>query len=128
MSKKNIPKKQAIPKEIQDEVQRLIDEFNHSELKESTSLLSAFFGKKTKHGYLARFKGKYLYLDRTDHYEPLPICRLTWNGKMDNWDFAIYRYSTERYDPEEWFFPGEEYVEGTVTGAMKAGMVAYEIR
>jgi hypothetical protein len=29
---------------------------------------------------------------------------------MDNWDFAIYRYSTERYDPEEWFFPGEEYV------------------
>jgi hypothetical protein len=35
MRKKNIPKKQAIPKEIQDEVQRLIDEFNNSELKES---------------------------------------------------------------------------------------------
>jgi hypothetical protein len=46
MMKKNIPKKQTIPKEVQDEVQRLIDEFNHSELKESTSLLSAFFGKK----------------------------------------------------------------------------------
>jgi len=90
MRKKNIPKKQAIPKEIQDEVQRLIDEFNHSELKESTSLLSAFFGKKIKRGYLARFKGKYLYLDRTDRYEPLPICRLAWNGSMDDWDFAIY--------------------------------------
>lgn len=46
MRKKTIPKKQAIPKEIQDEVQRLIDESNQSELKESTSLLSAFFGKK----------------------------------------------------------------------------------
>ena len=35
---------------------------------------------------------------------------------------------SEKYDPEEWFFPGEEYVDGTVTGAMKAGMAAYEIR
>jgi hypothetical protein len=22
---------------------------------------------------------------------------------MDNWDFAIYKYSDGRYDPEEWF-------------------------
>jgi len=123
-----MPKKQTIPTEIQEEVQKLIDEFNRVNLKESTSLLSAFFSKKIKRGYSARFKGKYLYLDRTDRYEPLPICRLTWNGKMDNWDFAIYKYSREKYDPEEWFFPGEEEVDGTVTGAMKAGMVAYEIR
>jgi len=47
---------------------------------------------------------------------------------MDDWDFTIYKYSTEKYDPEEWFFPGEEFVDGTVTGAMKAGMAAYEIR
>jgi len=121
-------KKQVIPMAIQEEVQRLIDEFNQSELKESTSLLSAFFSKKIKRGYSARFKGKYLYLDRSDRYEPLPICRLTWNGSMFDWDFAIYKYSSEKYDPEEWFFPGEEYVDGTVTGAMKAGMVAYEIQ
>jgi hypothetical protein len=89
--------------------------------------LNAFFPSKIKRGYSARFKGKYLYLDRTDRREPLPICRLTWNGKMDNWDFAIYKYSSEKYDPEEWFFPGEEFVDGTVTGAMKAGMEAYEI-
>ena len=62
-----MPKRQTIPAEIQEEVQKLIDEFNNNELKESTSLLSAFF-------------------------------------------------------------PGEEFVDGTVTGAMKAGMVAYEIR
>jgi hypothetical protein len=124
----SMPKKQAIPMEIQEEVQKLIDKFNRTALKESTSLLSEFFPKNIKRGYSARFKGKYLYLDRTDRYEPLPICRLTWNGSMDDWDFAIYKYSSEKYDPEEWFFPGEEFVDGTVTGAMKAGMVAYEIR
>jgi hypothetical protein len=46
---------------------------------------------------------------------------------MDNWDFAIYKYSDDCYDPEEWYFPGAEEVDGTVTGAMKAGMKAYEI-
>jgi hypothetical protein len=46
---------------------------------------------------------------------------------MDNWGFAIYKYSDNCYDPEEWFFPGEQYVDGTVTGAMKAGMEAYDI-
>ena len=123
-----MPKKQAIPTEIQEEVQKLIDEFNRVNLKESTSLLSAFFSKKIKRGYSARFKGKLLYLDRTDRHEPLPICRLTWNGKMDDWEFAIFKYSSEKYDSEEWFFPGAEEVDGTVTGAMKAGMIAYEIR
>ena len=68
------------------------------------------------------------HLDGTLRYQPLPICRLTWNGKMDNWDFANYKYSSEQYEPEEWFFPGAEFVDGTVTGAMQAGMVAYEIR
>ena len=82
---------------------------------------------RIKRGYSARFKGKYLYLDRTDRFDPLPICRLTWNGKMDNWGFANYKYSSERYDPEEWFFPGVKFVDGTLTGAMKAGMAAYEI-
>jgi hypothetical protein len=46
---------------------------------------------------------------------------------MNDWDFAIYMYSDNRYDSEEWFFPGAELVDGTVTGAMKAGMNAYEI-
>jgi hypothetical protein len=45
---------------------------------------------------------------------------------MDNWDFAIYRFSGGRYDPEEWFFPGADLVDGTVTGAMQAGMKAYQ--
>ena len=77
-----MPKKQTIPAEVQEEVQKLIDEFNSVHLKESTSLLNTFFPSMKKRGYSARFKGKYLYLDRTDRSEPLPICRLTWNGKI----------------------------------------------
>lgn len=111
--------KQTIPPEIQAEVQKLIDKFNQKVFN------TPDFRKFGIVGYSARFKGKYLYLDRDDMGEPSPICRLTWNGKMDNWDFAIYKYSDNCYDAEEWFFPGAEEVDGTVTGAMKAGMKAY---
>jgi hypothetical protein len=113
--------KQSIPPEIQAEVQKLIDEFNQEYFSDPD------FKEFGIVGYSARFKGKYLYLYRDELGEPSPICRLTWNGKMDNWGFAIYKYSDNCYDPEEWFFPGEQYVDGTVTGAMKAGMEAYDI-
>jgi hypothetical protein len=44
---------------------------------------------------------------------------------MDNWKFAIYKYSSGNYDPEEWLFPGYGFVDGTVEGAMNAGLEAY---
>ena len=50
---------------------------------------------------------------------------MKYNLKIDDWDFAIYKYSRDKYDPEEWFFPGSEFVNGTIEGAMKAGMQAY---
>lgn len=31
------------------------------------------------------------------------------------------------YDPYECFFPGEEHVDGTIEGALKAGMEAYHM-
>jgi hypothetical protein len=40
---------------------------------------------------------------------------------------TIYKYSDNCYDAEEWFFPGANEVECTVTGAMKADMTAYPI-
>jgi hypothetical protein len=113
--------KPTIPPKIQAEVQNLIDKFNQEYFSDEEFKQLGFIG------YSARFKSKYLYLDRDDYGKPSPICRLTWNGAMDNWDFAIYKYSDNCYDPKEWFFPGGEYVDGTVTGAMKAGMEAYEI-
>jgi len=46
---------------------------------------------------------------------------------MDAWEFAIFKWSSERYDPEEWMFPGSEWVDGTIEGAMKAGLQAYPV-
>jgi len=104
----------GIPTEIQDQVLAIITEFNRKR-----------FGQPDR-GYQARFRGRFLYLDRIDYGSRLsPICRLTYSGKMDGWEFAIYKYSREAYDPEEWFFPGSERVDGTITGAMEAGLMAY---
>ncbi len=44
---------------------------------------------------------------------------------MENWYFAIYKYSDEHYDEEEMFFTGAELVDGTIEGAMRAGLKAY---
>ncbi|MGD9577951.1 MAG: hypothetical protein AB7Y74_06855 [Syntrophorhabdus sp.] len=66
-----------------------------------------------------------MYLERDDGSGPGPICRLKYTGEMGAWEFAIYKYSTERYDPHEWWFPGVEEVDGTVEGALRAGMKAY---
>jgi hypothetical protein len=75
--------------------------------------------------YIPRYKGKFLYLDRQDYGRQHPICRLEYTGKMEEWSFAIYKYSDEQYDEEEWFFPGAGHVDGTLEGAMKAGLEAY---
>ena len=120
-----MPRQPAIPLEIQAEVQKCVDTFNSKHFKKILPRLRMLLGAKGNAGYTVRFKGKFLYLDRGDHNKPSPICRLTWTGAMDKWEFAIYKYSDEHYDPEEWFFPGSEKVDGTVTGAMEAGMAAY---
>ncbi|MEZ4769334.1 MAG: hypothetical protein R2844_13020 [Caldilineales bacterium] len=54
-----------------------------------------------------------------------PVCRLTYTGDMINWEFAIYKYSDEGYDPDEWLFPGAGRLDGTIEGAMRAGLRAY---
>jgi len=75
--------------------------------------------------YVPRYRGKFLYLDREDYGRLHPICRLEYTGEMEDWSFAIYKYSDERYDDNEWFFPGAGHVDGTIEGAMKAGLEAY---
>ncbi|MDQ6746495.1 MAG: hypothetical protein M3010_00100 [Candidatus Dormibacteraeota bacterium] len=75
--------------------------------------------------YRARYQGAFLYLERCDYGQVARICRLAYTGTLDHWDFAIYKYSDERYDPDEWFFPGAAQVDGTLEGAMRAGMAAY---
>ena len=75
--------------------------------------------------YMTRYRGTYLYLDRYDYGTTNAICRLKYTGNIKDWEFAIFKYSNEKYDPDEWFFAGSEFVDGTIQGAMKAGLQAY---
>ncbi len=105
--------KKGIPQQIKNQVDEIVKSFN----KEVIGAPNYYF--------VARYKGSYLYLDRYDYGKFCPICRLKFSGSLTNWEFAIYKYSSGRYDPDEWFFPGSEQADGTVEGAMKAGMQAY---
>ena len=103
---------QSIPTAIKQAVAQIIEQFNNEQLAQ------------TGCAYHARFRGRYLYLDRDEGRGPSPIARLEYQGAIDDWEFAIYKYSSERYDPDEWF-PGDELLDGTVQGAMRAGLEAY---
>lgn len=131
--------KKTIPQEVRKEVIRIVEQFN-KERRAARGLdrrpallrfLRGVIGNVSEEGpapgdYVPRFRGRYLYLERADIGARLSqICRLTWTGDMDGWEFAIYRHSKNRYDPDEWFFPGAGEVDGTVTGAMRAGLAAY---
>lgn len=106
-------KTSSIPDKIKVEALRAIENFNQKKLAD------------TGCRFVARFQGKHLYLDRDEYGEICPVCRLQHKGVDRPWAFAIYKYSSDRYDPEETWFPGFEFVDGTVNGAMKAGMLAY---
>lgn len=103
-----------IPPEVRQAVQEIVDLFNSKQLS------------RFDMAYSVRFRGRYAYFDRDDGYGPEPICRLIYTGHINSWEFAIYKYSAGRYDPDEFWFPGAELVDGTVDGALKAGMAAYE--
>jgi hypothetical protein len=103
----------AILDEVKQAAVEAIECFNRSEIAEPRCY------------YVAQFKGRFLYLGRLEYGRLGPICRLTYNGDLNRWAFAIYKYSDNAYDPDEWFFPGSEHVDGTIEGAMRAGLKAY---
>ena len=107
--------KKKIPDEVKTQVSEIIARFN-----EGSNDPTCF--------YAVRFRGEYLYLDRSDFGRIGPICRLKYTGDMDNWEFAIFKWSSERYaeDEDEWL-TGDEYVDGTIEGAMLAGLHAYPV-
>jgi hypothetical protein len=105
--------KKAIPDEVRAEVEAQVARFNEEVVKDSHQYFSV------------RFRGKHAYFDRDDYGYVGPRARLTYTGDMKQWEFAIYKYSDEHYDPEEWMFPGAEYIDGTVEGALHAAMQAY---
>jgi hypothetical protein len=103
----------GIPTEIRASAQQVVERFNRANLKNSTN-------------YVARFRGMFLYLDREDYGSaPVEICRLKYAGSLNNWEFAVFKHSSNRYDPEEFMFPGATFLDGTIEGAMRCGMEAY---
>jgi len=103
----------SIPDEVKHGVEAIVQRFN----RENSGRDDCY--------YEARFQGPYCYLYRADYGRLGPICRLTYTGTMDRWEFAIFKWSSERYDPNEWTFGGSDLVDGTVEGAMRAGLEAY---
>ncbi|MDZ7879288.1 MAG: hypothetical protein U5L45_16520 [Saprospiraceae bacterium] len=120
----------SIPNDIKHEVLEIVEGFN----------------QKSKTYYRADFRGKFCYISRIDKNDKAPlfikavklflptdnapeletkIGRLTWTGDMDSWDFAVYKYSRDSYDPDEWFFPGREKLNGTVQSVLETGYTIY---
>ncbi len=100
------------------------------EIKEQADAIVARFNAETLQGqpwahYVTTYRSTFLYLGHQSGGKIWPVCRLTYTGDMSNWEFAIYKYSDERYDPEEWFFSGAGELDGTIEGAMRAGLEAY---
>lgn len=110
-----MPKGKAsdIPESVQQQVDEIVQKFNQRVIKDPHRY------------YVTRFRGKFLYLDRHDYAFLSHVCRLKYTGQIDDWDFAIYKYSDGVYDQDEWMFPGSGHVDGTIEGAMKAGLQAY---
>jgi hypothetical protein len=66
-----------IPDEVKAQVNEIVARFN-----EGSNDPTCY--------YVARFRGPYLYLDRSDFGQVGPICRLKYTGDMDSWEFAIH--------------------------------------
>jgi hypothetical protein len=107
-------RKAAIPAEIKKQVEEIVEKFNRKTFKDSDVF------------YIPRYKGKYLFLDRSEYGTVGPICRLEFLGDVKSWEFAIFTYSDERYEESE-FFPGMGDIDGGIVGAMKACLKAYPI-
>jgi len=108
-----MPKKEIIPASVVSEIELIVENFNKNYMSKKNSK------------YVPKIKGKFIYLMRTDDESLKHICRLTYHGNLKKTDFAIYKYSTEKYDSNEWMFDGANFVNGTLKGAMKAGLKAY---
>lgn len=108
--------KAIITKEIQQKVSDIIDTFNKKASKKNKDFM-----------YIPKFKGDFLYLNRKEYDKVTPVARLKYTGDIKKWEFAIYKWSTRDYDADEYFFPGEQHVDGTVEGAMRAGLEAYPV-
>ena len=100
--------KQSIPAEVKRQGDEIVERFNGEIIQDGHRFFET------------RYRGWYVYLDRRDGHIVSQRGRITYTGAMDGWEFAIFKYSSETYDPDEWMFPGSQHLNGTVEGALKA--------
>jgi len=106
-----------ISEQIREKVEKIVSEFNETTLKKE--------GCK----FQTQYNGNYVYLLLDEGFENLtPMFRLKFAGNMNNWEFAIFRWSSEKYSTDYFFMPGSEFIDGTVQGAMQAAIKAYPPR
>jgi hypothetical protein len=86
---------------------------------------AAHYASDSGIAYRAYAKGNYLYVDRNEYGQDVKTFRLLFNGKIDNWDFEIFKWSSEKYTDDTFGMPGEQYLNGTISGAMKAADKLY---
>lgn len=67
----------------------------------------------------ASIRGRFCYVS----YASGPLCRLGYRGQLEEWDFAIYKYSTQRYGQLE-LAPDRDSVFNCVDLALRA----YDLR
>jgi hypothetical protein len=63
--------------------------------------------------------GRFCYV----YYAGAPLCRLGYRGQLQEWDFAIYKYSTQRYGELE-LTPSRD----TVFNCVDLALHAYDFR
>ena len=101
-----MPKK-IISNEIRKIILKEVEEFNKNAMEQ--------------YKFKIEIRGRFIYIKLNNE----PRCRLTYDGDINNLEFAIYKYSFSTYDSEEFFFPGATYVDGTIKGALKAALESY---
>jgi hypothetical protein len=79
-----------------------------------------------RYRYCPDARGKFIYLCRLMPNGTFQrLGRLTYTGDLENMEFAIFKFSSGKYDPKERWFPGAQYLDGTIEGALKALTEAY---
>lgn len=103
-----------ILKHVKEEVERIVERFNKEHLSGQ--------GR----AYVARFRGNYLYFDRSDFGN---VGRYAVSNTPAKWMIGSLSYTKSpgmHISSDEFFFPGEENLDGAIEGAMKCGLEAYD--
>jgi hypothetical protein len=97
-----------------------------SELGDRANAFSKKELSRRAYRYCPDARGKFIYLLRLKSDGSFQrLGRLTYNGDTENMEFAIFKFSSGKYDPKECWFPGAQHLNGTIEGALRALTEAY---